>query len=105
MTLTLDQLTLENQKLLIDLAKKLEVHVNEFSSHKIIEEKQLASITLAVVGDGTDQHPGFHLRLDRLEQKEKNRQKHLGYIYTSIVTLSTAVISLLLKSSWFLKLF
>lgn len=41
--------------------------------------------------EGTSENPGFKVRVDRLEQIEKNRTSHLGYVWTAIATLASGL--------------
>lgn len=42
--------------------------------------------------EGTSENPGFKVRMDRLEQVEKNRHSHIGYIWSAIVTVAAGLI-------------
>ena len=93
----IDILVEDHQRLLRDIDKKLDLHVNEFCLHKTLEEKQLEALSMAIVGDGTSTNPGLNIRLDRLEQNEKNRRSHLTYIYTSLVLIGSGLLLSFLK--------
>ena len=46
-----------------------------------------------LLGDGSEQKPGLHMRVDRLEQKERLKGKMLW-------TVATATIGLVAKAIW-----
>lgn len=55
--------------------------------------KSIDSLNLVLLGDGSEQKPGVHMRVDRLEQKERLKSKVLW-------TVAGSTLGLLVKTVW-----
>lgn len=72
------------------LGSKMDILTDLFKAHAKSDENLFQDIRESL--DGCDEYPGVRGRLDRLEQKEKSRSKHVYVIYTSLVGLIFAVL-------------
>ena len=43
--------------------------------------------------DGTEAAPGFKVRIDRIEQIEQGRKRHLGYVWSAIAALAAGLLT------------
>jgi len=58
-----------------------------------VMSKSVEQLREAILGDGSEQKPGLHMRVDRLEQKERLKGKMLW-------TVATATFGLIVKTVW-----
>lgn len=45
--------------------------------------------------EGTPAVPGMKIRLDRVEQREASRQRHIGYVVAALTAIGAATVKLL----------
>lgn len=50
--------------------------------------------------EGSESAPGMKIRLDRIEQREEGKRRQFGYVWSMLLLLASAFVSLLIGMFW-----